>query len=80
MLGVRRVGEERNGRLVRIIHIAIPLGYQRRRLARTLGLRQLEDELATPRVNLGGSKGFNEPHNFIRVPLRTVMKRFAAFV
>lgn len=80
VLGVRRLKEDRAGRIVRIVHIAIPLEYQRRQLARTLGIRQIEDDLATPRVDLGGSQGFHEPHSFIRVPLRTVMKRFAAFV
>lgn len=80
VLGVRRVKDERNGRVIRMMHIAIPLEYQRRQLAKTLGLSQIEDELATPRVNLGGSKGFNEPHSFIRIPFTTVMKRFSAFV
>lgn len=80
VLGVRAVKEQREGRLVRLIHIAIPLEYQRRQLARTLDIHQIEDELATPRVNLGGSLGFKEPHSFIRVPLRAVMKRFNAYI
>src|SRR5262249_19180990 len=58
VLGLRRVDEERNGQVVPMAHIAVPLGYQRRRLAQALGLHQMEDEQATPRVNLVGSRGF----------------------
>jgi hypothetical protein len=78
--GVRRVAEERNGQLVPMVHIAIPLGYQRRQLAQTLGIEQIDDDQATPRVNLAGSNGFDEPHSYIRVPLENVIKRFTAFM
>jgi hypothetical protein len=78
--GIRRVVEERNGQAVPMVHIAIPLAYQRRQLARTLGLEQIEDEQATPRVNLASSNGFDEPHSYIRVPLEIVMKRFTAYM
>jgi hypothetical protein len=80
VLGLRRVDEERNGQVVPTAHIAIPLGYQRRRLAQSLGLRQVEDDQATPRVNLAGSHGFGEPHSFIRVPLESVVKRFTEYL
>jgi hypothetical protein len=76
VLGLRRVDEEKNGQAVPTAHIAISLGYPRRRLAQTLGIRQVEDEQATPRVNLAGSPGLNEPHSYIRVPLENVIKRF----
>jgi hypothetical protein len=80
VLGLRRVDEERNGQVVPMAHIAIPLGYQRRRLAQTLGLRQVEDEQATPRVNLMGSHGLGEPHSFIRVSLESVIQRITDYL
>jgi hypothetical protein len=80
VIGVRRVDEERNGLIVPMVHIAIPLGYQRRRLAQTLGLKEIEDETNTPRVNLACSAGFDEPHSFIRVPMEGVIRHFSAFM
>jgi hypothetical protein len=80
IMGVRRVEEERNGQLIPMIHIAIPLGYQRRQLARTLDLKQIEDSKNTPRVNLASSNGFDESHSFIRVPADIVLGRFTDFL
>src|SRR6516162_7741983 len=79
VLGLRRVDEERNGQIVPMVHIAIPLGYQRRQLAQTLAVKQLEDEQHTPRVNLIASAGFEEPHSFIRVPAEILINRFTDF-
>jgi hypothetical protein len=80
ILGVRRVDEERNGQVVPMIHIAIPLGYQRRQLAQTLAVKQLEDEQNAPRVNLVASAGFDEPHSFIRVPAEVLLIKFQNFM
>src|SRR5579883_951192 len=80
ILGIRRVDEERNGQLVPMIHIAIPLGYQRRQLAQTLAVKQLEDEQNAPRVNLIASAGFDEPHSFIRVPAEILLNTFCDFL
>ena len=80
ILGVRRVDEERNGQIVPMIHIAIPLGYQRRQLAQTLAVKQLEDEQNAPRVNLVASAGFDEPHSFIRVPAEILLNKLFDFM
>jgi hypothetical protein len=80
ILGIRRVDEERNGQVVPMIHIAIPLGYQRRQLAQTLAVPQLEDEQNTPRVNLIASAGFDEPHSFIRVPAEILLNTLSSFL
>jgi len=73
VLGVRRVADEKNGEAVVHIHIAIPLEYQRKQLARTLSLAQIEDGQNTPRVNLISSAGFSQPHSFIRVPAEAII-------
>jgi hypothetical protein len=80
ILGIRRVDEERNGQIVPMIHIAIPLGYQRRQLAQTLAVKQLEDEQNAPRVNLVASAGFDEPHSFIRVPAEILLNKLSDFM
>ena len=63
-----------------MIHIAIPLGYQRRQLAQTLAVPQLEDEQSAPRVNLIASAGFDEPHSFIRVPAEVLLDKLSNFM
>jgi hypothetical protein len=67
ILGLRRVDEEKNGRPLAMVHIAIPLEYRRKQLAWMLGISQLEDERKTPRVNLMASARWNKPHSYIRV-------------
>jgi hypothetical protein len=76
ILGIRRADEERDGDLLSMIHIAIPLAYQRKQLARTLCLGQIEDDQSTPRVNLVSSTGFDKPHSFIRVPAELILSKF----
>ncbi|MGO9466574.1 MAG: hypothetical protein ACLQVF_20730 [Isosphaeraceae bacterium] len=73
VLGVRRVVDEKNGEALVLVHIAIPLEYQRKQLARTLALAQIEDGQSTPRVNLISSAGFDHPHSFIRVPAEAIV-------
>jgi hypothetical protein len=68
ILGLRRVDENKDGRPLRIVHIAIPLDYRRKQLAQTLGISRLADERKTPRANLIASAGWNKPHSYIRVP------------
>lgn len=80
IMGVRRVDDEKNGQVLPMVHIAIPLAYQRKQLAETLELEQIKDEQNTPRVNLSSSVGFAEPHSFIRVPLEIVLDRFFDFM
>jgi hypothetical protein len=67
ILGLRRVDEEKDGRPLAMVHIAIPLEYRRKQLAWMLGISQLEDERKTPRVNLMASARWNKPHSYIRV-------------
>jgi len=76
VLGVRRVVEEKNGETLILVHIAIPLEYQRKQLARTLSLPQIEDGQITPRVNLICSAGCDQPHSFIRVPAEAIVALF----
>jgi hypothetical protein len=66
ILGLRRVDEEKNGRPLAMIHIAIPLEYRRKQLAQMLGISEFEDERKTPRVNLMASARWNKPHSYIR--------------
>ncbi len=73
VLGVRRVVDEKNGEALVLVHIAIPLEYQRKQLARTLAFAQIEDGQSTPRVNLISSAGFDHPHSFIRVPAEAIV-------
>jgi hypothetical protein len=44
IMGVRHVDEEKNGTVTGVVHIAVPLGYQRKLMARTLAIKQIEDE------------------------------------
>ncbi len=67
ILGLRRVDEEKNGRPLAMVHIAIPLEYRRIQLAQRLGINQLEDERKTPRVNLMARARWAKPHSYIRV-------------
>ena len=76
ILGIRRADEERDGEILSMIHIAIPLAYQRKQLARTLALGQIDDDQSTPRVNLISSAGFEKPHSFIRVPAEDILSKF----
>jgi hypothetical protein len=76
ILGIRRADEERDGDVLSMIHIAIPLDYQRKQLARTLSIGQIEDDQITPRINLVSSAGFEKPHSFIRVPAEVILSKF----
>ena len=67
ILGLRRVDEIKDGRLLPMVHIAIPLDYRRKQLAQTLGISQLENERKAPRINLAASARWNRPHSYIRV-------------
>lgn len=78
VMGVRRVDEDRNGTGVPMVHIAIPLAYRRKELARTLSILQIEDEQTAPRVNLISSTGSNEAHSYIRVPAELIFSQFIA--
>jgi hypothetical protein len=70
ILGLRRVDEGNNGRPLPMVHIAIPLEYPRKQLARTLVMSELEDKRKTPRVNLVASARSNKPYSYVRVPAR----------
>jgi hypothetical protein len=76
ILGIRRADDERDGDLLSMIHIAIPLDYQRKQLARALAIGQIEDERSTPRVNLISSTGCDKPHSFIRIPAEVILSQF----
>jgi hypothetical protein len=75
ILGLRRVDEEKNGRPLPMVHIAIRLEYRRKQLAQRLGIRQLEDERKTPRVNLAASARWDKPHSYIRVPAAFIVSQ-----
>ena len=51
-----------------MIHIAIPLQYRRKQLARALGIEQLAIEQFGRRVNLSATEGWSGPLSYIRVP------------
>jgi hypothetical protein len=76
ILGIRRADDERDGDILSMIHIAIPLGYQRKQLARSLAIGQIDDDQSTPRVNLISSLGFDKPHSFIRIPAEVILSQF----
>ncbi len=78
ILGVRRVDDEKNGSVVPVVHIAIPLAYQRKQLARTLAIEQIEDAQSTVRVNLIASSGSVEAHSYIRVAAEVILAEFIA--
>jgi hypothetical protein len=75
ILGLRRVDEHKSGRALRMLHIAIPLDYSRKKLAQSLGLVELEDERMAPRVNVSSSVGCNKPHSYVRVHADFVVSR-----
>jgi hypothetical protein len=75
IIGIRRLDEDKSGRVVPMIHIAIPLEYKRRELAQVLGIAPIEDEQNAPRVNVISSLGWHEPHSYIRVPADVVVSQ-----
>ena len=79
ILGLRRVDEEKNGCLLAMVHIAIPLEYRRKQLAWMLGISQLEDERKTPRVNLTASARWDKPHSYIRVRAEFIVSQVSGW-
>jgi hypothetical protein len=75
ILGIRRVEEEKDGRTLSMIHIAVPLEYKRIDLARSLGLDQIEDVQNLTRINLISSLGLDRPHSYVRIRAEVVVSR-----
>ncbi len=80
ILGVRRVDEHKNGTVIPVVHIAIPLRYERKQLARTLAIKQIEDTQSAARVNLASSSGSDEAMSYIRLPADVVVAEFKSYV
>ena len=79
ILGVRRVDEHKNGTVLPVVHIAIPLRYERKQLARTLAIKQIEDAQSAARVNLASSNGSEEAHSYIRLPVEVVLAELKSY-
>jgi hypothetical protein len=75
ILGLRKVDEDRNGRSLTVVHIAIPLDYSRTHLARALGISQLEDKKRVQRFNITVSMGRDKPLSYVRVPAAFLISR-----
>jgi hypothetical protein len=75
ILGLRKVDEEKNGRALPVVHIAIPLNYSRRQLAQALGIGQLEDKKRAQRFNVMVSTGREKPLSYVRVPAGFLISR-----